>query len=615
MLNKKVLIFALAFLFNSSICNAVTYFNATLNSANSYSPKTIVNGEYKLTITGTWSGTVVLENSIDGGITWNEIKRFTSNTTYYGEETSTNIYYRFGVIAYTSGSVVGNLSSRVPGATTEGSASTTEAGTIRYCTTQELITGTSTSCVPSAAGVASLPTAAGFSSNGSTTSTTQNVSAGPLTVTGDVTASRTGTFSPAISKGPAIIDSGFAGTVSSSGATVTFTSAEDAADAGYSATNTASGLGSTLIAAAQTRYITAWTNSTTCTVDTAPSPAWSGTAITSVQLPSSSEVTSDGTLKRWTDAAGDEHFIGSVLVNTSTSQAPITVGNGAASNSSDAQVLIARDVDDTVAGNGHAFSDSSDVTRGGGIGYNSFDARINVEGTADYDHFAAFQTGPTLGTSGTIGTYYGLVDAPTISAGTLSYRIGTKIEEITGAGTVTRNYGIRVAALTKGTSTNYGMYIEGASTSNFIAGPLYLGNPSSAGQFCVGLSGYGSAYVRIKNETVAITAAAARTIAVNVPSGAMLLGVQLRVDAALADGELWDATWNDGSDLQTIVAGAAVAKNTKVNAFFNANGATPITDATTSIVITKNGGGSFTAQGTIRAVVYYWGFDAMGDAP
>ena len=100
----------------------------------------------------------------------------------------------------------------------------------------------------------------------------------------------------------------------------------------------------------------------------------------------------------------------------------------------------------------------------------------------------------------------------------------------------------------------------------------------------------------------------------NVPSGAKLLGCQLRVDTALAGGETWDAEWNDGSSMQAICSAAAVAQNTKVNKFHNDNANTPITDAETDIVVTKNGGGSFTAQGTIRAIAYYQEFITLDDA-
>lgn len=76
----------------------------------------------------------------------------------------------------------------------------------------------------------------------------------------------------------------FAGTVSSTSTTVTFTSAADAILAGYHATYPK--LGAQLTAGGQAiRHIRSWTNATTCVVDVDPSPAWSATAITKAQCP------------------------------------------------------------------------------------------------------------------------------------------------------------------------------------------------------------------------------------------------------------------------------------------------------------------------------------------
>jgi hypothetical protein len=115
---------------------------------------------------------------------------------------------------------------------------------------------------------------------------------------------------------------------------------------------------------------------------------------------------------------------------------------------------------------------------------------------------------------------------------------------------------------------------------------------------------------QVVEATANIEGGASTTIAVNVPSGARILGCQLRVDTALTATELWDAAYAGGAT-QAIVSGAAVAQNTKVNAMFNTNGATDITSDVTTIAITKNGGGNFTAAGTIRAIVYYEAFDTM----
>lgn len=126
---------------------------------------------------------------------------------------------------------------------------------------------------------------------------------------------------------------------------------------------------------------------------------------------------------------------------------------------------------------------------------------------------------------------------------------------------------------------------------------------------CVALGGVGrvAAYA-----TKAITADATITIQVNIPSGAKILGVQMRVDAALAAGETWIAAYSGGAS-QNIATDEAVAQNTKVNKFFDENAATAIASAETDIAITKTGGGVFTAQGTLRAVVYYEEFTNLAD--
>jgi hypothetical protein len=110
-----------------------------------------------------------------------------------------------------------------------------------------------------------------------------------------------------------------------------------------------------------------------------------------------------------------------------------------------------------------------------------------------------------------------------------------------------------------------------------------------------------------------ITASTSVAISLAIPSGVRLVGAQLRVDSALAAGDLWDAAYSGGS-LTGITTGQAVAKNTKVNALYNTNLATDITVSTTNIAITKNGGGSFTAQGSIRALVYYEALTTLGNA-
>jgi len=117
----------------------------------------------------------------------------------------------------------------------------------------------------------------------------------------------------------------------------------------------------------------------------------------------------------------------------------------------------------------------------------------------------------------------------------------------------------------------------------------------------------GGLVTSVAEATANITANHTITIQTNVPSGAKILGCQLRVDAALAAGETWNAQYVTGAT-QAIVAAAAVAKNTKASTFFDVNAATDIASAEVDVTIQKNsnpGVDAFTAQGTIRAIVYY----------
>lgn len=142
-------------------------------------------------------------------------------------------------------------------------------------------------------------------------------------------------------KGAAAVTS-FAGTVSSSGTTVTFSSAADAKIAGWRTATTDSILGTTIVAAGLTRYITAWTNATTCTVDTAPFPAWSGTTITSAQLPLSVWIKSDGSIGA-VELANGNVGIGTTTFGTSAAKV-LAMGSGTAPTTSPAdaaQVWVA----------------------------------------------------------------------------------------------------------------------------------------------------------------------------------------------------------------------------------------------------------------------------------
>ena len=160
--------------------------------------------------------------------------------------------------------------------------------------------------------------------------------------------------------------------------------------------------------------------------------------------------------------------------------APIHVGNRNDSNSSDAQILISREVDDTGTGNGHGFSDSSNFTRSGSVAYNSFDARIDVNGTSNFDHVSGFQAGIVYGGSGTMTNLYGLNIAQAINSGTITNVYGIKIIDASGTGTIGTSYGVYIGALTRGSTANWSLYAAGTNPS-LLAGPLYLKGSTTTG--------------------------------------------------------------------------------------------------------------------------------------
>ena len=457
---------------------------------------------------------------------------------------------------------------------------------------------------------------------------------------GDTTPSR-GTFSPTISKGPAIINSGFTGTVSSSGATVTFSSAEDSARAGYSATNTSSGLGSTLIAAAQTRYITAWTNSTTCTVSSAPSPAWgAGTAITSVQLPIATFIGSDGVVAGWVLADKSVYLLGNLGIGTMSSGVKLQTADGSPTlptldSMFSRGLVISSQANDIGLGiiTNKAGGDSA-------IGFG--DSGDGIAGWIQYDHTdnamrfgtnsATFQSGAKMvidnGGNVGIGTTSpsakldvfggiaaGLNDVLWLSGGAQTYnsgprmvfhnRFGDNSLPTWRLGEIGSIYLQTAKAYSGGLVFNVN---DGDTVTDIVeamritnTGNVGIGTTTPNGQFSQGGS-YGSQYVRKSYSASAnIAAAATATVQVNVPTGVRILSTACQVSSALAAGDLWDLEANDGGTVSALATGLAVALNTADYDLLSG----VITDAETDLVVTKNGGGNFTAQGTIRCTV--WG--------
>ncbi len=178
---------------------------------------------------------------------------------------------------------------------------------------------------------------------------------------------------------------------------------------------------------------------------------------------------------------------GTITGDTTVQGGVFWVGDSSTLGSDDPQIVISRDVDSGTAGNGHAFTDSSTVNRSGDVSYNSYDCRVTFAGAHDYGHYAAFQVGPTLSTSGTIGDLFSFYSYPAINEGTLTNYYGLYVQPpaITGTGAVTNAYGMFVPlSFSAGTSgvdaLNYVLY-NASDAPIYSAGAIQADLGLSAG--------------------------------------------------------------------------------------------------------------------------------------
>lgn len=233
---------------------------------------------------------------------------------------------------------------------------------------------------------------------------------------------------------------------------------------------------------------------------------------------------------------------------------------------------------------------------------------------------ASLNAGYALYINGSISGSGAIVSGSTITTGASgSLNIGTV--GIVGRGA--NQASIPINIVVSGTdSTNHAIKLQIDANDIIVAQATGDGSGGITDKH-VELYGYtswigttGGFNVKIAEATGTATAAATFDIEVDIPSGARILGCQLRVDTALTSsdgGTTWSAAFIDGST-SAVAAGAAFAQNTKVNTMYNANAANDIASAETDIRVTCDGGKTFVADGQVKAIVYYEDFTAMGDA-
>jgi hypothetical protein len=198
-----------------------------------------------------------------------------------------------------------------------------------------------------------------------------------------------------------------------------------------------------------------------------------GTAPAWVEIPMITGSGVSGQVTYWTGTstqAGNNNLFWDIAnyklgIGNSNPLTPLHVGNLNVNNSDDAVILISRNVDNTVTGNGHAFSDSSNVNRSGIASYNSFDCRITFIGTQSYGHYAGFQAAPVYSSTGSMDDNYNYFSVLNITSGTITNHYAVYAANPYGSGTLVNNYGVYVADLTKGTNI-YGIYSNVSSATN-----------------------------------------------------------------------------------------------------------------------------------------------------
>lgn len=84
----------------------------SITAENQFSDRLTLRGYFNFSLSGTWTATVTVQRSFDGGSTWFDVKTFTANTEEYGFEPESGVLYHFGVKtgAFGSGTIVGRMS-------------------------------------------------------------------------------------------------------------------------------------------------------------------------------------------------------------------------------------------------------------------------------------------------------------------------------------------------------------------------------------------------------------------------------------------------------------------------------------------------------------------------
>ena len=84
----------------------------SLSAQNTFTDPLPLFGDFNLSLSGTWVGTVTLQRTFDEGTTWLDVADYTANIEDRGFEPESGVQYRAGFKTgeYTSGTAVVRLS-------------------------------------------------------------------------------------------------------------------------------------------------------------------------------------------------------------------------------------------------------------------------------------------------------------------------------------------------------------------------------------------------------------------------------------------------------------------------------------------------------------------------
>ena len=142
---------------------------------------------------------------------------------------------------------------------------------------------------------------------------------------------------------------------------------------------------------------------------------------------------------------------GQVLAHTG----PIVTGDGTFTRTNPNIVV---DGSHSTAANGRSFLSQKSIDATGTIAYADFDASSATTGTNNYDHMVGLETRQTHGSSGTLDRMQGVATIFVQNGGVMSSAQHLRINDPTGSGTITDQYGLYVPDTLSKATNNYAIW-------------------------------------------------------------------------------------------------------------------------------------------------------------